>query len=303
VVGGGLEDRGGALFLYRSADLRTWEYAGVWAAAADYGLDGGVWECPDVFVLGGTVVVVVSVCDADPPWVMWMTGQLDGQRFVPAASGRLDAGYRYYAPQSLTMADGRRVAFGWIREDVDELTGPDRSRVGVMSLPWELFLDSGGALRSRPARELDGARRENVVSRLADGRGSAAIALSARSGQAAEFSVTPAGREATAVGLRLAGPGSPDVEIRVTAGGIEITEGGRRLTEQDSRADADGAVGQVRAWYDRGILEVFSPAAAAAVSCDRDGGYDRLDVEIAGRPGAPSERGRLDVWSCGIAEG
>jgi hypothetical protein len=172
-----------------------------------------------------------------------------------------------------------------------------------MSLPWELFLDSGGALRSRPARELDGARRENVASRLADGRGSAAIALSARSGQAAEFSVTPAGREATAVGLRLAGPGSPDVEIRVTAGGIEITEGGRRLTEQDGRADADGAVGQVRAWYDRGILEVFSPAAAAAVSCDRDGGYDRLDVEIAGRPGAPSERGRLDVWSCGIAEG
>jgi sucrose-6-phosphate hydrolase SacC (GH32 family) len=200
------------------------------------------------------------------------------------------------------MADGRRVAFGWIREDVDELTGPDRSRVGVMSLPRELFLDSGGALRSRPARELDGARRENVVSRLVDGRGSAAIALSARSGQAAEFSVTPAGREATEVGLRLAGPGSPDVEIRVTAGGIEITEGGRRLTGEATRAD--GAVGQVRAWYDRGILEVFSPpAAAAAVIGDRDGGYDRLDAEIAGRPGAPPERARLDVWSCGIAEG
>ncbi len=67
VVGGGLADRGGALFLYRSADLRTWEYVGVWAAAADYGLAGGVWECPDVFVLGDTVIVVVSVCDADPP--------------------------------------------------------------------------------------------------------------------------------------------------------------------------------------------------------------------------------------------
>jgi hypothetical protein len=93
------------------------------------------------------------------------------------------------------------------------------------------------------------------------------------------------------------------VEIQVTAGGIEITEGGRRLTEQDGRADADGTVGQVRAWYDRGILEVFSPpAAAAAVIGDRDGGYDRLDAEIAGRPGAP-ERARLDVWSCGIAEG
>jgi beta-fructofuranosidase len=301
VVGGGLEDRGGALFLYRSADLRTWEYAGVWASAADHGLDGGVWECPDVFVLGGTVVVIVSVCDADPPWVMWMTGRIDGQRFVPSTAGRLDGGHRYYAPQSLTMADGRRVAFGWLREDVDELAGPDRSRVGVMSLPRELVLDDGGALRSRPARELDDARRELVVSRLVDGGDSAAIALSARSGQAAEFSLTPAGRDATAVGLRLTGPSAPDVQIRVTAGGIEITEGGRRLTEEAGRAD--GTAGQVRAWYDGGVLEVFSPTAAVAVICHRDGAYDRLDAEISGRPGAPPQRASLAVWACGDAEG
>lgn len=255
VVGGGLEDRGGALFLYRSADLRAWEYAGVWAAAADHGLDGGVWECPDVFVLGGTVVVIVSVCDA----------------------------------------------FGWLREDVDELTGPDRSRVGVMSLPRELVLDDGGALRSRPARELDDARRELVVSRLVDGGDSAAIALSARSGQAAEFSLTPAGRDATAAGLRLTGPSAPDVQIRVTAGGIEITEGGRRLTEEAGRAD--GTAGQVRAWYDGGVLEVFGPTAAVAVICHRDGAYDRLDAEISGRPGAPPQRASLAVWACGDAEG
>ena len=68
-----------------------------------------------MFVLGDIVVVVVSVGDADPPWVMGMTGQVDGNRFGPAAAGRLDAGHRFYAPQSLTMADGRRVAFGWVR--------------------------------------------------------------------------------------------------------------------------------------------------------------------------------------------
>jgi beta-fructofuranosidase len=301
VVGGGLADRGGALFLYRSADLRSWEYAGVWAAAADHGLDGGVWECPDVFVLGGTVVVVVSVCDADPPWVMWMTGRIDGQRFVPSKAGRLDGGHRYYAPQSLTMADGRRVAFGWLREGLDELAGPDRSRVGVMSLPRELFLDAGGALRSRPARELDQARRELVVSQPVRGRDSARVALSARSGRAAEVDVTLAGQDATAVGLRLAGRGVPDVGIRVTAGGIEITEGRRRLTEQAAPAGPGGVAGQVRAWYDGGVLEVFSPVGpAAAVICHRDGGYGRLDVEVSG---APLEQASLAVWSCGDAGG
>lgn len=299
VIGGGLADRGGALFLYRSADLRNWEYAGVFAAAADYGLDGGIWECPDVFVLGGTTVVVVSVCDGQPPWVMWMTGQVSGNRFGPAASGRFDDGHRYYAPQSLTLADGRRVAFGWIREDLGELTGPDRSRVGVMSLPRELFLDSGGALRSRPVRELDQARRDTVASRLVHGRGSAGIALSARSGRAAEFGVSPAGRDVTAVGLRLAGSGAPDILIRVVPGGVEIAEGGRRLTEEAIPL-AGGAVGQVRAYYDGGILEVFSQAApAVAVICRRDGCYDRLDVDVSGPSGAPRGRAQVAAWSCG----
>ncbi len=299
VIGGGLADRGGALFLYRSADLRTWEYAGVFAAAADHGLDGGIWECPDVFVLGDTAVVIVSVCDSQPPWVMWMTGQVSGNRFVPNASGRCDDGHRYYAPQSLTLAGGRRVAFGWIREDLGELTGPDRSRVGVMSLPRELFLDSGGALRSRPVRELDQARREVAASRLVHGRGSVGIALSARSGRAAEFSVTPAGRDVTAVGLRFAGSGVQDITIRVVPGGVEITEGGRRLTEEAVPL-AGGAVGQVRAYYDGGILEVFSPAApAVAVICRRDGSYGRLDVDVSSRPGEPRGRAQVTAWSCG----
>ena len=300
VVGGGLADQVGALFLYRSADLRSWEYAGVFAAAADYGLDGVIWECPDVFVLGGTVVVFVSVWDGQPPWVMWMTGHVTGHRFVPAASGRCDDGHRYYAPQSLTVADGRRVAFGWLREGLGELTGQDRSRVRVMSLPPELFLGASGALQSRPARELDAARREMTVSRLVHGRGSARLALAARSGRAAEFSVTPAGRDITAIGLRLAGPEVPDVRIRVTTGGIEIAEGGRRLTGEAGPGTGDDTVGQVRVWYDRGILEVFSPPTpAAAVICHRDGAYDRLEVELAGRPGAPPGRARVTAWSCG----
>ena len=236
VVGGGLEDRGGALFLYRSADLRTWQYAGVFAAAADHGLDGEIWECPDVFVLGDTTVVVVSVWDGQPPYAMWMTGQVTDQRFVPEASGRCDDGHRYYAPQSLTLADGRRIAFGWLRECLGELAGQDKTRVGAMSLPRELFLDSAGTLQSRPPGELDRARREMLLTRLVHGRATAGVTLSARAAHATEIGLTPVGRDVTSIGLRLAGPVHPDVQVRVTAGGIEITEGGRRLTEPAARA-------------------------------------------------------------------
>ena len=264
----------------------------MFAAAADHGLDGVIWECPDVFVLGDTTVVIVSVWDGQPPYAMWMTGQVTGQRFVPEASGRCDVGHRYYAPQSLTLADGRRVAFGWLRECLGELAGPDKTRVGAMSLPRELFLDSSGALRSRPAGELDGARRETLLNRTVDGRVTAGVTLSARAAHATEISLTPVGRDVTSIGLRLTGPVHPDVQIQVTADGIEITEGGRRLAEPAAprRPDiaADAPVGQVRAWYDGGILEVFSPpAAAAAVICRRDGRYDQVEAEITCRPGTP----------------
>lgn len=68
------------------------------------------------------------------------------------------------------------------------------------------------------------------------------------------------------------------MRIRFTAGDIEITEGGRMLTEDAASASAgagsgagsgaDGAVGEVRPWYDGGILEVFSPP--------RHGGHGHL---------------------------
>jgi len=304
VVGGGLEDRGGALFLYRSADLRHWQYMGIFAAAADHGLDGMIWECPDVFALGDTIVVVVSVWDGKPSHAMWMTGRAAGHSFTPQAAGRCDSARRYYAPQSLTLADGRRVAIGWLQESLDELAGADRSRVGVMSLPRELSLDANGALRAWPVRELDSARRKTLITRLIDQRGTIAIGLSARSDHATEMRITPVRGEPTAITIRLAGPRFDDVEIRVSADGVRITEGNQVLTEATPHARGPDyparQTGQVRVYYDSGILEVYSALAdPAAVICNRHAAYASADVELSARFGAPPCAASVTLWSCG----
>ena len=304
VVGGGLEDRGGALFLYCSPDLRHWQYIGIFAAAADHGLDGMIWECPDVFVLGDTAVVVVSVSDGKPQYAMWMTGQITGGTFTPRATGLCDSGTRYYAPQSLTLMDGRRVAIGWLRENLDELAGADRSRVGVMSLPRELYLDHNGALRSRPARELDGARRENLITQQVDGQATIGLQLSARSASATEMRLVPARSEITGIRLRLTGLGCDDVEVRITAGSVKIHEGGQALTTTSpppaGRDSAAQMVREVRVFYDSGILEIYSPQAdPAAVICNRGGAYGLLEVEVSGHPGTPPCGASLTVWSSG----
>jgi hypothetical protein len=99
----------------------------------------------------------------------------------------------------------------------------------------------------------------------------------------------------------------PDVQVQVRPGSIEITEGGRRLTEAATPAGGGpggGAVGEVRAYYDGGILEVFSaPATSAAVICRRDGVYDQVDVSVAGGSAASPAWARLTAWRSGPAGG
>jgi beta-fructofuranosidase len=308
VIGGGLAGRGGALFLYRSQDLRIWEYQGIFAAAADHGLPGQIWECPDVFSLGSTTVVIVSVCDDGPPRSIWMTGQIAGGRFTPRATGPCDGGERYYAPQSLSLSDGRRIAIGWLRESLDELTGRDRTRVGVMSLPRELVLD-GADLRSRPARELERARRDELADEIIEDRGSIGVALSARAETAAEFQVTPARGEAGAVVLRLHGSGCDDLEIDARPGDLTVYEGERRLaggTRASTAVTASPilAPDPLRLFYDQGILEIYGAAASpAAVICNRDGRYDSVGVHLRPTPGSGPVAVRIAGWLSGCRPG
>ena len=301
VIGGAL-DSGGALFLYRSEDLRNWQYLGIFAAAADHGLDGQIWECPNVFTLGHTTVVIVSVHDASPRYAMWMTGEITDSKFTPRASGRCDVGGRYYAPHSLSLADGRRIEIGWIRESLDELTGQDQTRVGVMSLPRELYIEEE-KLRARPARELDGARRDELASQVIEGHGSVEMKLSARAQTAAELQITPVRGAIAAIMLRLRGIGCADVKIEVSHDRITINENRPLTTENPAAGPAllpALAAGAVRIYYDAGILEVYSPAASpAAVICDRDGRYNTVEVEIQTLPGSPPSAVRFAGWSSG----
>lgn len=58
VIGNSSKENVGRVVLYRSPDLRDWEYAGV-LAQSDGNL-GYMWECPDFFELGGKHVLLIS---------------------------------------------------------------------------------------------------------------------------------------------------------------------------------------------------------------------------------------------------
>ena len=164
VIGSGIRDVGGAALLYRSTDgsLLNWEYmhpllignvhqvAPLWT--------GSMWECPDFFTLGEGHVLVVSVWYAEHLYYsIYFTGiySKSDHRFVPQHLHKLDFGASFYAPQTLREESGRRIMWGWLREERDGGAQLAAGWSGVMSLPRILSPRTDGMLEMRPAPELE----------------------------------------------------------------------------------------------------------------------------------------------------
>lgn len=158
-VGSGERGKGGCVLLYRSQDLRAWEYLHplVWGKpngkqAVNPCDSGEMWECPDFFPLGDRHCLLYSTENK----VIWTTGRYDKQAhtYTPEHQGVLDHG-AYYAPKSFRTPDGRRILWGWIQERRPEAEYAAAGWAGVMSFPRELTLGPTGQLQMRTAREVE----------------------------------------------------------------------------------------------------------------------------------------------------
>jgi beta-fructofuranosidase len=132
LIGAGSEALGGCLLDYRSKDVFSWDYCGVFLSARSSGLPGDMWECPDFFPLEDRWFLVLSVLEGrEQLGVLGVGGAMDGDCFQPEVQRRLDTGSRWYAPQSFDAPDGRRIAFGWLRCPSSNPCGPSRSNTGA----------------------------------------------------------------------------------------------------------------------------------------------------------------------------
>jgi beta-fructofuranosidase len=150
-VGSGVAKVGGCVLLYRSKDLKQWDYLhklteGQWNGkpTANPCDDGEMWECPEFFALDGGHVLIYSTLGK----VFWQSGVLDAamMRFTARKTGELDLG-AYYAPKTQLDAQGRRILWGWIPEKRSEAAMKAAGWSGMMSLPRVLHLDDDGTLR------------------------------------------------------------------------------------------------------------------------------------------------------------
>lgn len=169
-VGSGVRGQGGCALLYRSQDLRHWEYLHPLAEGKANGRNsanpvdtGEMWECPDFFELDGKHCLLYSTKGK----VIWTTGDYDRRdhRFTAARNGVLDHG-AYYAPKSFLAPEGRRILWGWIPERRPEAEYAAAGWAGAMSLPRVLRIGAQGQLEMHPADEVEtlrGAAQRDVV--------------------------------------------------------------------------------------------------------------------------------------------
>lgn len=157
VVGSRIQDVGGVIFLYRSADLLHWEYLHP-LLTGDIRQDGVIWECPNFFKLGDEWVLIISMHDGRATGtVIYVVGSYENQQFTPVYRGVLDHAV-LYAPLSTLDDQNRRVLFGWLRED---RTGAEMTRAGwsgAQSIPRVLTLDAQHRLHMVPVPELKAIR-------------------------------------------------------------------------------------------------------------------------------------------------
>lgn len=128
-----------------------------------------MWECPDFFPLGEQHLLLFSPQGLAAQGYRYrnrfQSGYLlghwrpDGDFTVTQPFCELDAGHDFYAPQTFTAADGRRLLFAWM--DMWESPMPSKAHrwAGALTLPRELTLAADGSVRMNPARELAALRR------------------------------------------------------------------------------------------------------------------------------------------------
>lgn len=160
VVGGGYKGEGGVAFVYRSHDLKDWEYLGELCRGNDPKND--VWECPNLLHFAdGSALLLVSLMDHQAVYAM--EGAYEGGKLTPGKPYRHDLGDCYYAPNTIKLADGRYVGFGWLKETV---SGRENAGwQGMMSLPREIFKKRDGTIGVRPVKELKKLRLQQLYER------------------------------------------------------------------------------------------------------------------------------------------
>lgn len=308
LVGSGIRDVGGTVLLYRSPDLRQWEFLHPLcvgdARASEPFATGTGWECPQLLRFQNGHALLFSVWGVERQLSAYMTGEYADHRFTPAHTGSLDYGdFFFYAPQALVDDTGRTLMWGWLSEGRTREGQIAAGWSGAMSLPRVVTLRDDGLLGYAPAPELEALRgaRHHVGELTVGGLHVLDVA-----GDALELDVELAAGTAGRCGLALRR--SPDGQEQTllvydaAAGTIALDTTAASLDDTTKRDVRGGplALGageplRLRVFLDRSVVEVFANGRACLSARLYPTRADSTGVALWAE-GGDARLVRLDAW-------
>jgi|CZKL01.1.fsa_nt_gi beta-fructofuranosidase len=289
-VGSGERGKGGCVLLYRSQDLRHWEYLHPLASGKPNGKvavnpcdSGEMWECPDFFPLGDRHCLFYSTEGK----VIWTTGHYDGSAHVYAASrqGVLDHG-AFYAPKSFQAPDGRRILWGWIQETRPEKEFGAAGWAGAMALPRVLTVGQQGQLQIHPAAEVDHLRGRVTKATVSEGAPFRQKLTDLRRELLLPVGLFPA----IAVSVRLLVGGTKAWELTIDVPGVAVRCGEISFPLPSLPWPRPA----LRMFLDGSVIESFIGGREALTSrvYTLKPGETELEVELVGKGGL-----KLELWT------
>lgn len=155
----------GCVLIYQSDDLDEWRFEKK-ISVPDFGY---MWECPDVFEVGGQRLL--SVSPQGLPHTEYENQNVYSSGYFRMNGDDLngfeewDHGFDFYAPQTFQAPDGRRILIGWMGIGDIPYTNPT-APLGwqhCLTLPREITVSKGGAVLQNPVRELELLRNEEFA--------------------------------------------------------------------------------------------------------------------------------------------
>lgn len=150
-VGFGLEESGvqkGTILLYKSADLKSWQYLHPLFTGDPARDDSGIfWEMPLFWKIGSKYILLVNKVPErrKPAVAMYWTGDFIGEKFVPdnPAPKRLEVINRLLSPSVAIDAMGNTTAIAIIPDETSAQETFSRGWTHLYSIPRVWTLENG----------------------------------------------------------------------------------------------------------------------------------------------------------------
>ena len=267
IAGAKKNDRAQAL-LYSSKNLTEWDFVNILHESR--GDLGYMWECPDIFPIGGKYVLTFSPMGLGDRTAMYVVGDLDYDtgKFHPVSNGEIDWGTDFYAPQSFLDMNGRRImvawANGWAWMPWFKDFGPTQQEhwCGMFSLPREVRMCADNMLQFLPIEELrslrcdEWAMTESIVSEETE--------IKMGDGVSGEILLK--------IHLTDSSANSFEIFVRQSKVKFDLQKSEMSVTWKDNATRStfrkDGDILQVHIFADKNTIEVFTANYKTVHSCN-----------------------------------